>query len=130
MVDISKKKVSSIMDELEDLTDYDFEIIDDTYKGYRSKGYDRFKSARLTWNEIIGDFFISQYESIESSDGWGFNTIKKWFFDFLHDMAGFNSKIMQQKYEGFRRSLKPYNALKKTVLFFADIGFQQLAKEK
>ena len=77
MVDISEEKVSSIMDELEDLTDYDFDIIEDTYNRYRSKGYDRFKSARLTWSEIIEDFFVSKYESIESLDGWRFNTIKK-----------------------------------------------------
>jgi len=130
MVDISDKKVSSIMDELEELTDYDLDIIEDTYNRYRSKGYDRFKSMRLTWNEIIDDFFVSRYESIESDDGWRFNTIKRWFFDFLYDMAGFNSKVLQQKYEEFRKSYKPYDALKKTVLFFADIGFQQLVKEK
>ena len=45
-------------------------------------------------------------------------------------MTRISSKIIQQKYEEFKKSSKPYNALKKTVLFFADIYFQQLAKEK
>jgi hypothetical protein len=130
MADISEKKVSSIMDKLEELTDYDFEIIDNTYKWYRNKGHDRFKSIRLTWKEIFEDFFVTQYENMEDDDGWGFNTIKDWFFGFLYDMTGLDRKIMRQKYEQFRKSSKPYDALKKTILFFADMYFQELVKEK
>ena len=131
MSDISEKKAISTLGELEIFIGSEYAVlISKTYDGYRSKGYSRFESARLTWKKIMEDFFEEEYENLKYEEEQEFNTIKKYFFELAYGMAGIDpkTKIAEQRYEKFRKSYKPYDALKKTYLSFTDMGFQYVLK--
>ena len=127
MSDISEKKVTLILKELEEITGFDYDIAKEMYEEYRDKGYSRVKSARLVWGKVMDDYFEILYEA-EGSLNYK-NTMDR-FFEIISDITGFSYETIWKKYYSLENSTLTNNKLRKIWNIYMGKYFQLLVKRR
>ena len=127
MSDISEKKVTLILKELEEITGFDYDVAKEMYEEYRSKGYSRVKSARLVWTKVMNDYFEILYKAEYTLDYK--NTMDR-FFEIISDITGFSYETIWKKYYNLENSTFTNDKLRKIWNIYMGKYFQLLAKRR
>ena len=127
MSDISEKKVTLILKELEEITGFDYDVAKEMYEEYRSKGHSRVKSARLVWGKVMDDYFWILYEA--EGDLNYKNTMDR-FFEIISDITGFSYETIWKKYYNLENSTFTNDKLRKIWNIYMGKYFQLLAKRR
>jgi len=125
--DISEKKVTLILKELEEITGFDYDVAKEMYEEYRSKGYSRVKSARLVWTKVMDDYFEILYKAEYTLDYK--NTMDR-FFEIISDITGFSYETIWKKYYNLENSTFTNDKLRKIWNIYMGKYFQLLVKRR